>query len=92
MSIDTARKRGSAVASRRLPWLRRFTLPVPDGFLDGADREQLLAVYVPIESTPVVIAITGSADSTIAIRGRTDTAIAINARADNTISILASAE
>jgi hypothetical protein len=43
--IDTPQKRLSALARRRLPWLRRFTLPIPDGTIDQGDRQQVAFVY-----------------------------------------------
>lgn len=48
MAIDTAAKRRSAVATRRLPWFRRF-LPAPDGAIEQGDRQQLAFVYAGIE-------------------------------------------
>lgn len=42
--MDTAAKRNSAIACRRLPWFRRFA-PIPDGSVDQADRQQLSYVY-----------------------------------------------
>lgn len=42
---DTRDKRASAIGSRRLPWLRRFTLPLADGSLDQGDRQQVVQVY-----------------------------------------------
>jgi len=44
MAIDTQAKRGSAIATRRLPWFRRF-MPLPDGSMTQADRQQLAFVY-----------------------------------------------
>lgn len=38
--IDTAEKR-RGVMIRRLPWFRRFTIPLPDGTISRADRYQL---------------------------------------------------
>jgi hypothetical protein len=43
--IDTPQKRLSALARRRLPWLRRFTLPIPDGTIDQGDRQHILGLY-----------------------------------------------
>lgn len=53
MSVDTAAKRCSAIATRRLPWLRRFA-PIPDGSVDAADRQQVAFVYRGIAVTVVV--------------------------------------
>lgn len=53
MAIDTAAKRRSAVATRRLPWFRRF-YPAPDGTVDQADRQSLAFVYGGIAGTPPV--------------------------------------
>jgi hypothetical protein len=56
MAVDTAAKRNSACASRRLPWSRRF-LPFPDGTIDQADRQTVVFVYGGIlaeEETPVL--------------------------------------
>ena len=47
MAIDSAAKRRSAVATRRLPWFRRFQ-PAPDGSMTQEDRQQLAFVYVGI--------------------------------------------
>ncbi len=44
MAIDTAAKRCSAIATRRLPWFRRF-MPIPSGSVDQADQQQVLLVY-----------------------------------------------
>lgn len=44
MAIDTAAKRRSAIATRRLPWMRRFQA-APDGSMDLADRQQLALAY-----------------------------------------------
>ncbi len=44
MAIDTQLKRMSAVGSRRLPWMRRFT-PSPDASVDQADRQHVAFVY-----------------------------------------------
>lgn len=44
MAIDTAAKRRSAVATRRLPWFRRFQ-PAPDGTISQGDRQSLAFVY-----------------------------------------------
>lgn len=48
MAIDTAAKRRSAVGVRRLPWLRRFTLPLPDASMTIGDRQQTAYVYLGI--------------------------------------------
>lgn len=45
MAIDTVAKRRSALATRRLPWFRRFHAPVADGTIDQGDRQQLAFVY-----------------------------------------------
>lgn len=45
MAIDTAEKRRGAIATRRLPWFRRFTSPAPDGGVEQADRRQLGFTY-----------------------------------------------
>jgi hypothetical protein len=60
MAIDTAVKRRSSVAARRMPWMRRFT-PKPDGSVSQADRQQGPWVYVGIAAAEVV------ADATINI-------------------------
>lgn len=44
MPVDTQAERCSAIATRRLPWFRRFW-PIPDGTMDSADRAQLGFVY-----------------------------------------------
>lgn len=52
--IDTAAKRCSAVASRRLPWFRRFS-SLPDGTADQGHRQQSAFAYRGIlagSSTP----------------------------------------
>lgn len=46
-NINTRNKRCSAML-RRLPWLRRFTLPTPDGTIELADRQQQAWVYTGI--------------------------------------------
>lgn len=56
MAIDTATKRRSAVATRRLPWFRRF-LPAPDGTISAGDRQQLAFVYQGISAGAPVITI-----------------------------------
>jgi hypothetical protein len=45
MAIDTAAKRRNAIATRRLPWFRRFAVSLPDGSVDAGDRYQLAFVY-----------------------------------------------
>lgn len=45
MAIDTATKRHGALAARRLPWMRRFTIPRPDGSIAAGDRAQLLSTW-----------------------------------------------
>lgn len=45
MAVDTRDKRSSAIGSRRLPWLRRFTLPLADGTMSAGDRQQTAFVY-----------------------------------------------
>ena len=42
--IDSPAKRCSAIATRRLPWFRRFA-PLADGTMDQGDRQQLAFVY-----------------------------------------------
>ena len=60
MSIDTEAKRCSALATRRLPWFRRF-VPIPDGSVDQADEQQVSMVYrgilaaAPVVTTPPII-------------------------------------
>lgn len=44
MPVNTPSKRISAVAVRRLPWLRRFAI-LPDGSIDKQDRKQAALVY-----------------------------------------------
>lgn len=39
MAVDTQVKRQSAIATRRLPWFRRFAVPVPDSTIDQGDRQ-----------------------------------------------------
>ena len=57
MAIDTAAKRCSAIATRRLPWFRRFE-PRPDATVDLADRQQLGFVYRGIAAAAAEIAAT----------------------------------
>lgn len=45
MAIDSPAKRRSAIATRRLPWFRRFSVPLPDGTISQADRQHLGHVY-----------------------------------------------
>ena len=47
MSIDTRAKRHNATFARRLPWMRRFTVPLPDGDIDFRTRAQLAGHYMP---------------------------------------------
>lgn len=47
--IDTVAKRNSAIATRRLPWFRRFA-PIPSGSVDQGDRQQLGFVYRGIDA------------------------------------------
>lgn len=47
MAIDTAAKRRSSAAARRMPWMRRFA-PLPDGSISQADRQQGAWVYAGI--------------------------------------------
>lgn len=47
MAIDTAAKRNSAICTRRLPWMRRFS-PIPSGSITQADRQQLGYTYIGI--------------------------------------------
>lgn len=54
MPIDTAPKRLSAIATRRLPWFRRFALPAPDSAVDQGDRQQLALVYRGVLAGEVV--------------------------------------
>lgn len=44
MAVDTRNKRASAIACRRLPWMRRF-LPLADGTIDQGDRQHVAFVY-----------------------------------------------
>ena len=55
MAIDTAKKRYSALGQRwgRLPFGRRFAVPLPDGTIDQADRQQLGFVYGGILTVPL---------------------------------------
>jgi hypothetical protein len=85
MPIDTPEKRRAALATRgrRLPWLRRFTIPRPDGSISQADRMQLAGIYsgiAPATTTadPVAIqtlrnepaaAVTSTSNPTIAMDG-----------------------
>jgi len=58
MAIDTRDKRASAIASRRLPWMRRFAF-APDGSLTQPDRQHLGYAYRGIAASgesPVTIA------------------------------------
>lgn len=48
--IDSALKRRSAVATRRLPWIVRRFPPAPDGTINQGDRQQLGGVYAGIAS------------------------------------------
>lgn len=57
MAIDTKAKRTSAVGSRRLPWMRRFT-PAPDGTVAQADRQSVGFVYGGIASSSSVVTLT----------------------------------
>ena len=43
--IDTAEKRRSAIATRRLPWFRRFAIPAPDSTISQADRQTVAFCY-----------------------------------------------
>lgn len=46
MAVDSRQKRTSMISSgRRLPWFRRFTLPVPDSSVETPDRAQLASIY-----------------------------------------------
>lgn len=45
MAIDTVKKRREAVASRRLPLIRRILL-APNSDLDAADRASLTGTYL----------------------------------------------
>lgn len=56
MAIDTAAKRNSAIATRRLPWFRRFA-PIPSGDVTAQDRQQLGFTYIGIESADPTAAI-----------------------------------
>lgn len=47
MAIDSRAKRLSAIATRRLPWFRRFW-PEADGSMTITDRQQLAFVYIGI--------------------------------------------
>lgn len=53
MAIDSAAKRCSALAARRLPWFRRFG-PIPDGTVSQEDRQQVWFVYNGIAATAIV--------------------------------------
>lgn len=44
MAVDTKLKRISAVATRRLPWMRRF-VPSPESSVDAADRQHVAFLY-----------------------------------------------
>lgn len=62
MAIDTAFKRRSSAASRRMPWMRRFSI-APDGTIGQSDRQSgpwvyagILAPVVDLKSGPVVVA------------------------------------
>lgn len=56
--IDTMEKRMSAIACRRLPWMRRFQ-PPPDGSMDQADRQHTAFVYrgIPARMPQVIFAV-----------------------------------
>jgi len=47
MAIDTAAKRNSAIATRRLPWMRRFA-PIPSVSITASSRQQVAWSYVGI--------------------------------------------
>jgi hypothetical protein len=55
MPVDSAVKRGSAFTLRRLPWFRRFALPMPDGEIDQADRQQVGWVYAGILAGELIV-------------------------------------
>lgn len=87
MAIDTQAKRCSAIASRRLPWFRRFA-PIPDGSMTQGDRQQLSFVYRGIlADAPVVVA---GPVADIPASGRT--ALSIPASGRTAMSIPASGE
>lgn len=52
MAIDSEAKRRSAIATRRLPWFRRF-IPLPDGSIGQGDRQSLAFVYSGIAADVV---------------------------------------
>lgn len=53
MAIDTAYKRRSSAASRRMPWMRRFGV-APDGAISQADRQSGPWVYAGISGAVIV--------------------------------------
>lgn len=84
MAIDTVAKRGSAIATRRLPWFRRFA-PVPDGSITQADRQQVAFVYGGIAAgavdLPAIISrritITGNDERRIGFTGNDERRLTI---------------
>ena len=60
MAIDTAKKRRSSAAARRMPWMRRFGI-APDGTIDQGDRQQGSWVYQGILADAPA-SVTGSMD------------------------------
>jgi len=50
MAINTAAKRNSAIATRRLPWMRRFA-PIPGGSITASSRQQVAWSYAGIASS-----------------------------------------
>ncbi len=58
MAIDTQARRRSAIATRRLPWMRRFSAGItPDSSVDEVDRTQLAFVYNGIDVGQVISAL-----------------------------------
>lgn len=49
MAINTEARRRSAIATRRLPWFRRF-IPLPDGTISQGDKQSLAFVYSGIDA------------------------------------------
>lgn len=91
MAIDTAEKRCSAIATRRLPWFRRFA-PIPDGTVDAGDRQQVAFVYrgilasAPVTISGLVLSAYGRDDSLLSAYGKDDSLLASYGRDDSLLA------
>jgi hypothetical protein len=82
VAIDTPAKRNSAIATRRLPWMRRF-LPIPASGVDQGDRQQVAFVYRGILAEEVATE-GGFVSATVSLPPRVSATVSLPARVSAT--------